>query len=108
MSEIVEMKSELKAKLIEITLLEQERDHAQRQVIRQRSQYRKELMQLPEEDAIENQLDPRNVDGLSSEVGRLESLTLSDGGFGTEADSESDYGGAHHTRAEVGSTQDFR
>lgn len=89
MNEVQEMKDQLHAKLIEITLLERERDEAQARVVKQRTQYRGELMQLEDDDMITNQLDPRHLDGLSSDVG---CLSISDGGFEAEPNDESDNG----------------
>ncbi len=81
------MKNELQAKLIEIALLERERDTAQMRVKQERIKYRGELMLF--EEPINNQLDPRLMDGLSSDLGRFESLSISDGGaFETEVDEE--------------------
>ncbi len=57
LSEVKEMKNELQAKLIEIALLERERDTAQMRVKQEHIKYRGELMLF--EEPINNQLDPR-------------------------------------------------
>lgn len=95
MNEVQEMKDELQAKLIEITLLERERDKAQARVVKEHDHYRGGLVHLGDDETIENQLDPRFLDGLSSDIGRFQSLSITDGGFGTEADDESKGNGGH-------------
>lgn len=61
---------EMKAKRILIRMLENERAAAQAKVNEERTVYRGELLHVTD---IENQLDPRNIDALSSDFGNMRS-----------------------------------
>lgn len=70
MEEIEELRTEMRAKKIMMRMLERERDTAQETVDRERAAYQEVLVDEQSEEVIQ-QLDPRFLDGLSSEVGNI-------------------------------------